>query len=414
MRHMPLLLGLPPLAAIGYAAFLLWWIFIAASLATAGSVTSGSLRNDVVEGVAYLQNHFNGTVPDAITQALSAPTVNATLTEIRDVPVLPYLLIYHFFGLLWVTQFHNGVVAMTIAGAVAGWYFSQNESGSPEVEKRRYQRGRFPIASALGRTLRYYLGSVAFGSLLIALIQFVRTVFAYLQRQLQKGSSATGGPSPSVRFALCCIQCCLKCLQTCVEMVTRNAYIYVALKGVSFCAAGKRVFGLLTANAATLMFVNVLSEIIMFVAKVGIAAACGWGCYVLLDTLPRFGPGGADEVTSTWLVVLVTMFFGYAVAGTFMSIFDLAVDAILVCFVTDCEENAARGGAWAPVHVAGSKWDFSQVERSGMGGGGKGKDAPPVVHSHSPAALAQVAPSAYAPGGTGARGSRTGGGPRLV
>ncbi len=72
-----------------------------------------------------------------------------------------------------------------------------------------YAQPRFPIAASLYRTVRYYLGrwvdgiatgathggnanlrvnpcSVAFGSLLIALIQFIRAVLAYFQRQVQK------------------------------------------------------------------------------------------------------------------------------------------------------------------------------------------------------------------------------------
>lgn len=366
MRHLPTLVLFPPIAAVGFAAFLLWWIFVAASLGTAGSITTADLAGDVADGVAYLSAHFAnstaGVIPPSILTALNAPTINATIHTVKDIPVLNYLLIYHFFGLLWITQFHNGVIALTIAGAVCGWYFSLNESNSPEVEVRRFQRGRFPVCAALGRTLRYYLGSVAFGSLLIAFIQFVRSVFAYIQRQLNK-SNGGAGPSAPVKFVMCCIQCCLKCLQTVVEMVTRNAYIFIALKGVSFCAAGKRVFHLLATNAATLLFVNVLSEIIMFVGRVGIAAAAGWGCYVLLDTVPRFAEGGEDEITSTWLVVLVTMFFAYAVAGGFLSIFDLAVDSILVCYVTDMEENAERGGGKVPVHVKADKLAFAKARK---------------------------------------------------
>ena len=36
-------------------------------------------------------------------------------------PVMNYLLIYHFFGLLWTTQFINGIACVTIAGAVCAW-----------------------------------------------------------------------------------------------------------------------------------------------------------------------------------------------------------------------------------------------------------------------------------------------------
>jgi solute carrier family 44 (choline transporter-like protein), member 2/4/5 len=74
------------------------------------------------------------------------------------------------------------------------------------------------------RTFRYHMGSIAFGSLLIAVIQFIRAVMAYLQRH----SKAMQEGNRLVKAMFCCVQCCLKCLQTLVEVFTRNAFIFVS------------------------------------------------------------------------------------------------------------------------------------------------------------------------------------------
>jgi hypothetical protein len=182
-------------------------------------------------------------------------------------PVMNYLMIYHIFGLLWTAQFLQGIGAMTISGAVCAWYFSQlpkEAEGDEEAEKLRYPRSRFPICASLYRTLRFYLGSIAFGSLLIAFIQFIRLVFAYIQKKLEPQAKNNA----SLRFILCCIQCCLKCLQSLVETVTRNAYVFTALKGGSFCASGGMVFKLIVSHGTVFAAVNVLGEIIMFLGKV--------------------------------------------------------------------------------------------------------------------------------------------------
>lgn len=50
---------------------------------------------------------------------------------------------------------------------------------------------------------------------------------AYIQKKLEPQAKNNS----SLRFMLCCIQCCLKCLQTMIEVVTRNAFVFVALKG---------------------------------------------------------------------------------------------------------------------------------------------------------------------------------------
>ena len=89
-------------------------------------------------------------------KAAALPGVNATYTYIADMPVMNYLLIYHVFGLLWTTQFIQGIAAMTVAGAVCGWYFSQvpdANKGVAEVEKSVYVQPKWPIAASLRRTL---------------------------------------------------------------------------------------------------------------------------------------------------------------------------------------------------------------------------------------------------------------------
>ena len=168
-------------------------------------------------------------------------------------------------------------------------------------------------------------------------------------------------------------------------MINRNAYVYIALKGYGYCEAVRSVFGLIVSYTAVLMFVNVLSEIMVFLGKALITAACGWFAYAILDNYgpfqvcrcchgvraaagfahpPRYRlqTGGAQQISSTWLVILVTMFFSYAIASAFMSVFDLAVDSVLICYVTDIEENVKRGGARVPAHVRADKFAFKAAK----------------------------------------------------
>lgn len=172
-------------------------------------------------------------------------------------------------------------------------------------------------------------------------------------------------------------------------MINRNAYVYIALKGYGYCEAVRSVFGLIVSYTAVLMFVNVLSEIMVFLGKALITAACGWFAYAILD---NYGPfqvcfrpwlraaagsrfthfahpprhrlqtGGAQQISSSWLVILVTMFFSYAIASAFLSVFDLAVDSVLICYVTDIEENVKRGGARVPAHVRADKFAFKAAK----------------------------------------------------
>ena len=99
------------------------WIFVAASLATSGYVTVGDLTADAEQGLAYLRDNaatYNATAA-SIAALANAPSLNATISTYTEINAVPYLLIVHFFGLLWTMQFILGISTLTIAGAVCAW-----------------------------------------------------------------------------------------------------------------------------------------------------------------------------------------------------------------------------------------------------------------------------------------------------
>jgi len=55
----------------------------------------------------------------------------------------------------------------------------------------------------------YHIGSLAFGSFIIALIEFIRIVFMTLAEQAEKAS----GNNPAVKAVVCIANCLLQCIQ---------------------------------------------------------------------------------------------------------------------------------------------------------------------------------------------------------
>jgi hypothetical protein len=71
------------------------------------------------------------------------------------------------------------------------------------------------------------LGSIALGSLIIAVIQFIRFILEYVDRktkELQGGSAA-------LKYLISCLKCCAWCLEKIMKFINRNAYIIVGVKG---------------------------------------------------------------------------------------------------------------------------------------------------------------------------------------
>jgi len=59
--------------------------------------------------------------------------------------------------------------------AIVSWYFTENEE----------TRGNFSIMRGYWWALRYNMGSLLFGSFVLALIWMIRTIFEYLNKKIQ-------------------------------------------------------------------------------------------------------------------------------------------------------------------------------------------------------------------------------------
>lgn len=73
------------------------------------------------------------------------------------------------------TCFVGALSDITLAGAFASYYWAfQKPKDVPS----------FPVMSAAGRAVRYHLGSLAFGSLLLAIVKIIRVILEFLYQKL--------------------------------------------------------------------------------------------------------------------------------------------------------------------------------------------------------------------------------------
>ncbi len=78
---------------------------------------------------------------------------------------------YHLFALFWILAFLISVLQLIIAATAAQWYFSSNSD----------QPGSGSVCRSLYWCIRYHVGSLAFGSLILAIVMFVRFIFEYMK-----------------------------------------------------------------------------------------------------------------------------------------------------------------------------------------------------------------------------------------
>ena len=115
---------------------------------------------------------------------------------------------------------------------------------------------------ALGQTIMHHLGTVAFGSLIIAIIRTIRAVVAYFQRKLKQTHNK------AAEYLLCCMQCCLGCLERCIRFINKHAYIITAIYAYPFCKATRKAFWLLLRNILRVAAVNLVATFVLVIGKV--------------------------------------------------------------------------------------------------------------------------------------------------
>ena len=131
----------------------------------------------------------------------------------------------NLFGFYWMMNFVTAFGQCTLAGAFASWYFSFKKPDDVPA---------LPLLSAFMRSF-WHVGTLAFGSLLIAIVQLLRAILDYIDRKTKETQNSVG------RCVLCFCKCCLWCLEKCIRYISKNAYILSAMFGYNFCKSSCKV-----------------------------------------------------------------------------------------------------------------------------------------------------------------------------
>jgi choline transporter-like protein 2/4/5 len=222
---------------------------------------------------------------------------------------------------------------LVTAGTIAGWYFA------PRNKKGRKILLTAPTLRSCGRTLRYHVGTVAFGSLIIAIFQTIRAIVLYTA-SLTKDEN-----DENFLKKLCnaCLFCCLKCVQCCLDKVNKHAFIWTAIWGDSFLVASCSSFALIWRNLARVAALNVVSHFLFILGKIMVALMATGLVGIVMEKQEPW----ASAVYSPILPLLAMFIISYAIASLFMLVFAATVDTIFICFLVD-EETHERGEMLAP------------------------------------------------------------------
>lgn len=275
----------------------------------------------------------NGSIPVTIGRAdgTSRPGFLSCLFEdFYTNNVLIILHVYNFFGLLWMVNFWLAFGETVLAGTFGKWYWTFDKSKVPW----------FVIVGAFFRTLLFHAGTVAFGAFIIAVIQLLRAVLAYIQKKL-KDEPGNATLKAIVQGLLCVCQCCLWLLEKFLRYINRQVYIMVAIYGYDFFKAACSVIKLLVANVEKVAIKDGAVSFTLFLGKIAIVGLVAVSSWILFS--PFLGTYGfviwSRPLHYYFIPVLILMFVAFVVASAFMSVYHMGVDTIFICFLDDLSRN---------------------------------------------------------------------------
>lgn len=233
----------------------------------------------------------------------------------------------HFFGLLWGMAFIVAVGDMIIAGAVGQWYFTRESNGEKELHS--------PVWRSVHRTLRFHLGTAAFGSFVLALVGLIKWIMRYVTKKVRDAS----GDSKIVKVFVCMCMCCVRCFERCIAFLDRHAYIETALFGHSFCAASRSSFQLFARNAGRVASLTTIGAVFLLLGRLLIAAVTGVSTFLICKAV--YG----EQLSSPIMPTAVASLVGWVVGSIFSQVYSMASDTLLHAYVADIEASSTGSEA---------------------------------------------------------------------
>uniref|UniRef100_A0A8C5AIS5 Choline transporter-like protein n=1 Tax=Gadus morhua TaxID=8049 RepID=A0A8C5AIS5_GADMO len=307
------------------ALFISYWAVTAVLLASSGEAVYKVMAPDITCPYA------NSTcTPESNWSAAARASCEGSRCTFAlyggETPYHRYLFLLQLFNLLaclWLLNFSLALEQCTLAGAFASYYWAR---------RRPRDVPPCPLFSSFSRAVRYHTGSLAFGSLILSVVQLARILLEYLDEKLR------GANNVVARFIVCCLKCCFWCLERFIRYMNRNAYIMVAIYGTNFCTSAREAFFLLMRNVVRVAVLDRVTDFLLFLGKLLIAGGVGVLAFFVFDRkLTIFVE--VPDLNFYW-VPIVTVFLGsYLIAHGFFSVYAMCVDTLFLCFCEDLERN---------------------------------------------------------------------------
>lgn len=226
-----------------------------------------------------------------------------------------------FIMSLWLLEIGNALSNYVVAYVTQTWFFKTGQNCA--------------IAKAYFSGLVYHLGSLAFGSFLIAMCRGARIILSIASEAMKDTGNVVG------QAVACCCNCFVTCFQKFLEKINKFAYMDIAINSNNFCTAAGHSLSVLTHDATSVFFLCG-ATVIFEVVGVGFISASGAAfTYLTCTNMQQYSnPSAETYVEDPVSVAVISAALCFFVALPFMMVFSTVADTVLFCFAVEAQRAA--------------------------------------------------------------------------
>lgn len=281
-----------------------------------GICTCSGNYSTIQNGDICLPRDFNTFCHDREKPSMLCGKASCTYTGMNAPTLVTYFKIINVVGFIWLIFFISAFSEMVLAGTFAQWYWTIRKEDVPF----------FTLTASIYRTLRFHIGTLAFGSLILTICRIIRLILEYIDRKLKKFDNEL------TKAILCCCKCFFFCLENFLRFLNRNAYIMCAIHGKNFCSSARDAFNLLMRNVLRVIALDSTTDFLFFLSKLLISLGMSASTFVYI-TSDLFSQHFPNVFLHVPLAQVFFIFVGsYIIASVFFSVYSMAVDTLFLCF----------------------------------------------------------------------------------
>ena len=245
---------------------------------------------------------------------------------------------YLLFGGVWGYAFLTALELMVIAACIFYFYFVNKKTVPAGAYMAQYDDNQTsnPVLTHLGWVLRYHVGTIAFGSLIVAVVTMIqlatRAVFTYLEH------NTPGGQNFAVKLAQRCIECCLWCFKKTIEFVNSYAYIYCFVENIGFCNGCVKTFSLILRYPAQIAINTSVQLVLSTLLTLTTPLVCALLAFIYFDFAHADEHTGAGGMLLPGAVLVLALLMSRA----FASVWEQTIQSLTVCVLHDVDNYDGR------------------------------------------------------------------------